>query len=460
MQKLYRRIPYLVTFVILTIMGAQLYWSYIEFKKNSTRFKNDIQQVLDVALDNYFIEATEDKNITIIAPRGTEYSQNTNLSFENKMVDAVSLDTTLRSISVVKGKQPPDSVFLQDDFKTVYISVNKDTIDFEKFRTLVNEELTRKEYALTYVLRYYKKDTVFASFQNGAPFSNYLTATGKSTYLKEGEKITMLFPNEVGIILKKSLFSILLSVLITLVILFSLFYLLRIVKQQKQLSEIKNDLISNITHEFKTPIATIGAAMESIRHFNENNDVEKTNRYLDYSNQQLAKLGKMVDQLMDTALMDSNEWTMNRLYVPLKDWIDPIVESYTLHATDKVVTLRLLKTPEKNAYIDPFHLGNALGCILDNAIKYGGDKINISVTNEKENGLIIEVSDNGGNITKEQSSKIFDKFYRIPRGNLHDVKGYGIGLYHVKKIVEKHNGKVSIQIKNNITVFIISIPYE
>ncbi|MBK5192152.1 MAG: HAMP domain-containing histidine kinase [Flavobacteriaceae bacterium] len=454
MKKSYRLIPYLITIVILATLAAQLYWSFVEYQKNSSNFKREIQQTLDVAIDNYFIEVSKQKNITLIIPADS-IEKVPNLSIEEKILGTISSN----NISVFKGDKP-GNVTSSKVVTTIKISINKDSINLRKLKSLLNNELDRKEYDFSYTLKYYKKDTVFATHHRGSAFSNHFTATGKSTYLKDGEAIKILFPNKVNIILRKSLFGIFLSLFLMGIILFTLFYLLRVVRQQKQLSEIKNDLISNITHEFKTPIATIGAALESIRYFNDANDSEKTNRYIGYSNQQLENLGKMVDQLMDTALLDTKDWPLNRQTTNLKDWVTIIVENYKLNTEGKNIVFEFSEVMENQAFIDTFHLGNALGCLLDNAIKYGGEEIEITVRNSKKEGLVIAVSDNGKNLNKEQALKVFDKFYRVPQGNLHDIKGYGIGLYHVKKIAEKHHGVSKIFLKNNKTIFTISIPNE
>lgn len=457
MEKLYRRIPYLLAIVIVITITMQLYWSYTEYQKNSSKFKSEIQQALDVALDNYFIEVAKQKNITIIVPADS-LEKESNLSKKKKITNIISEKSIPKNISILTDEERQDENSIYENSKTINISINKDSINFKRLKTLIDSELNRKEYAIPYTLNYYKKDSIFATAHKGTSFLKHFSAKGKSTYLKTGESIEIEFPNAVKIILKKSLLSIFLSFLLTVSILFALFYMLWVMKQQKQLSEIKNDLISNITHEFKTPISTIGAALESIRNFNASNDTEKTNRYLDYSNQQLEKLGKMVDKLMDTALLDTNNWTLNRQTIDVKEWATAIVENYKLNSAGKNITLHFSDNSENEAFIDPFHLGNAFGALLDNAIKYGGNQIEILVENRE--GLSISVTDNGNSLKKEQATKVFDKFYRVPQGNIHDVRGSGIGLYHVKKITEKHLGTAEVSLKNNATTFTISIPNE
>ncbi|MCX2838252.1 HAMP domain-containing sensor histidine kinase [Salinimicrobium sp. MT39] len=456
MKKSYQRIPYLLIIVIAVTITIQLYWSYTEYQKNTVAFKNEIQNALDVAIDNYFVDFAKENSVSLKVEResGKNPDNFTITGGNKKIIDKFRPDTT-DSKNVSKSS---DSLKMLNNIKDIYISINEDSINFKKLKSLLNAELKRRDYNIPYKLNHYKKDSLFATSLSKSFSSGEFSVTGKSTYLKNRESLELQFPNAIQIIVKKSLLSILISLLLMTSILFALFYLQWVIKQQKQLSEIKNDLISNITHEFKTPIATIGAAIESIRFFNTNHDVEKTNRYLDYSDQQLKKLEKMVDQLMDTALLDSENWTLDKHSVDIPKWAADIVENYRMNSNGKEIILKISEDLKSNSNIEPFHLGNCLGALLDNAIKYGGNRIEVGIENKKE--LIIQVSDNATILKKEQAANIFDKFYRVPQGNLHNVKGYGIGLYYVRKIAEKHNGAAEIVLKNNKTSFIISIPNE
>ncbi len=456
MKKLYRRIPYLLSIVIVVTITVQLYWSYTEYQKNSVAFKNEIQNALDVAIDNYFVDFAKENSVSLkVKKESSSNPDNFTITGGNKkIIDKIRTDSTDSS----NIDKPSDSLIMLNNIKDIYISINEDSINFKKLKILLNAELKRRDYNIPYKLNHYKKDSLFATSRSKSFSSGEFSVTGKSTYLKNRESLELQFPNAIQIIVKKSLLSILISLFLMTSILFALFYLQWVIKQQKQLSEIKNDLISNITHEFKTPIATIGAAIESIRFFNTNHDVEKTNRYLDYSDQQLKKLENMVDQLMDTALLDSENWILDKSQVDIPKWAADIVKNYRMNSDGKEIILKISEDSKSNSNIEPFHLGNCLGALLDNAIKYGGNRIEVSIENKKE--LKIRVSDNANTLNKEQAANIFDKFYRVPQGNLHNVKGYGIGLYYVRKIAEKHNGAAEIVIKNNKTSFIISIPNE
>jgi len=247
----------------------------------------------------------------------------------------------------------------------------------------------------------------------------------------------------------------LISLLISGAVIGSLLYLFRIINEQKQLAEIKNDLISNITHEFKTPIATVSTAIEAISNFNQANDQAKTAKYLDISSGQLLKLNAMVEKLLETASLDSDELELNLESVELVNFTQQIFDKFQLIKGDKKLLFQT-DISEIRKDIDSFHMENAVSNLVDNAIKYGGDEITIRLSSEKDK-MLWQVTDNGGKIEKLQQQRIFDQFYRIPTGNLHDVKGFGIGLYYAKKIVEKHGGEITLDVSPNTADFTIQI---
>jgi two-component system phosphate regulon sensor histidine kinase PhoR len=251
------------------------------------------------------------------------------------------------------------------------------------------------------------------------------------------------------------LLGVFISLILVLAIIGCLFYLLKIIKHQKQLAEVKNDLISNITHEFKTPIATISVALESIKNFNAIKDKEKTKNYLEMSSNQLEKLNTMVEKLLETATLDSGNLELNKDQVDISHLLENLVSKYKIQDSKKEI---LLNKPKETimASVDAFHLENAISNIIDNAIKYGGNKIAI-VINQTAISFSVSVTDNGNSLDKNNKTQIFEKFYRIPKGNTHDVKGFGIGLYYSKKIVEKHDGIITLDLDNN-TTFKMSLP--
>ena len=182
--------------------------------------------------------------------------------------------------------------------------------------------------------------------------------------------------------------------------------------------EIKNDLISNITHEFKTPITTISTAIEGISSFNHANDPQKTKKYLGISSDQLKKLNTMVEKLLETALLDSDKIVLSKERVEVVGMTKALLENFDILKEDKELSF---EADFKECWIDIdiFHMRNAINNLIDNAIKYGGQQTEVSLSKEGKHVVWI-VSDSGGAIDKKQQAQIFKKFYRIPKGNVHN----------------------------------------
>jgi two-component system phosphate regulon sensor histidine kinase PhoR len=284
-----------------------------------------------------------------------------------------------------------------------------------------------------------------------------LFSNSKSTFLRPDQNLRAYYEDPTIQALKKSSTGILLSLLLSLSVIFCLIYLLKIISTQKELAEIKNDLINNITHEFKTPIATISTAIEAIESFNVTDNKEKTKQYAAISAFQLKKLHVMVEKLLETATLDSESLLLQKEPTNIVDLIAKIAKKFEL-LTKKEIKFTT-NIDSKILKIDLFHFENAVSNLVDNAIKYGGDIIEINI-NPVLNVTEISVADNGKGIDKSQQERIFDKFYRVPKGNTHDVKGFGIGLYYAQKIIEKHNGSINISSSFDNTIFKLQIPNE
>jgi two-component system phosphate regulon sensor histidine kinase PhoR len=247
--------------------------------------------------------------------------------------------------------------------------------------------------------------------------------------------------------------------LLSISIIASLLYLLKTIYKQKQLAEVKNDLINNITHEFKTPIATIATAMEAMKNFNALEDKTKTENYISIADSQVQKLNIMVEKILETAALNQEDLVLNKKPTDIGNCIEETIEKYKIINPDKTFKFNN-SLSETHLNIDKFHFENAIGNIIDNAVKYGGNTISVELSSIN-NKVIVLIKDNGNGIHKTQKDKVFEQFYRIPTGNTHNVKGFGIGLYYTKNIIEKHGGKVNIVYdKNNNTSFKIELLNE
>ncbi len=222
-------------------------------------------------------------------------------------------------------------------------------------------------------------------------------------------------------------------------------YMLRTILQQKKLSEVKNDFINNMTHELKTPIATVSAAVEAMQNFNALNDTQKTQTYLSISRQELQRLSDLVEKVLHIAAEEKENFELNYEPVNINDLVSSIVATHRLSAGKNVdFSYTMLSDPLVMA--DRTHLANAINNLVDNAIKYSGNPavINIQIGKEAER-LKIMVKDNGMGIPSNYQESIFEKFFRVPNGNLHNVKGFGLGLSYVKKIAEMHGGSIRVK---------------
>lgn len=337
----------------------------------------------------------------------------------------------------------------------VIYSIASDSLKINTMNSLVKEELSRKRIDVDYGIS-------FTDPRGKQQFSNteiiksaVLSTTSESSYLPERSSLKLSFTNGTATILKNNLLGIFLSFILMAAVVSSLLYLLHIIREQKQLAEIKNDFISNMTHEFKTPIATIGVALESIQHFNTSNDPEKTKKYVDMSSQQIGKLNVMVEKLLETATLDQNALALNKQESNLADLMEVMHHKYSQTYTDKTISFSS-NADQVWATVDAFHIENAIDNIIDNAVKYGGERIDIMLEKAKT-AVHITIKDSGNELTKSQASQIFEKFYRVPKGNTHDVKGFGIGLYYTKTIIEKHEG--TLRVTTSPTTFKITMPY-
>ena len=513
--KKYQRIFYLITATIITTIAVQFYWNYKNYEENKRQVTNEIQLSLDNAIEEYFAKLAKEEFTTIInlnEEKGSTSSNNkikfnsifrnspnfqkikslikkdtsnkkpefkiTNISFtSDDSLDDKKTDSIIKSMAeefslkqkntnnrsnnfkYFSGKKSADSLKLIKYLNPIFLSVASSSIEYDQLDSLLKNQLDKKNIPLQFVFNHLKKDTVFYT-SNDSLISKNLSKgiTSKSTYLKKDEKFELLYNNSNTEAIKRSSFGIFLSLLLSLAVISSLFYLLKIINQQKALATIKNDLISNITHEFKTPIATVSAAIEALENFNILEDTEKTKKYLAMSSFQLKKLHQMVEKLLETATLDSEQLLLKKETIDVVALTERLVSKYILLANKKELLFSSNLQPIY-CQVDVFHFENVVSNLIDNALKYGGNKIEINI-NSILNSTEISVGDNGNGIEKNQQEKIFDQFYRVPKGNTHDVKGFGIGLYYSKKIIEKHTGSISLSSDKKKTIFKITIPNE
>ncbi|MFM6946756.1 MAG: sensor histidine kinase [Flavobacteriales bacterium] len=291
----------------------------------------------------------------------------------------------------------------------------------------------------------FDKDSIYAKQQ--LPLKGITPESLNLT--KDGHYFTVFFPNlKLDKIEAASSFSpiaYLLIVVIFVVVFFA--FSLGIIIRQKRLSEVKNDFINNMTHELKTPISTISLSSELLLRLELPQEEEKMRKYASIIYKENKRLEKQVERVLNIAKLDKDKVILNKETVDLIAILEEVKENFNFNQAQGGGQIQLnYNSDQALIFADPVHLTNVLFNLVDNAVKYCklSPSIQLSVQAEKE-GYRIEIQDNGIGIRKEDQKLIFDKFYRVPTGNIHDVKGFGLGLYYVKLIVDAHHGKIEVR---------------
>jgi len=221
-------------------------------------------------------------------------------------------------------------------------------------------------------------------------------------------------------------------------------FMLRTIMRQKKLSDIKNDFINNMTHELKTPIATVNAAVDALLNFGALNDPRKTEEYLHISQNNLQRLSDLVEKVLNLAVEEKQDFEFQTEPVSLAEILCELAASHRIKAA-KTVVFNMHIPFGTTVPADEVHISNILNNLIDNAIKYSYERVTISFNYEQEpNGWQLTVADNGIGIPKAYQASVFDRFFRVPTGDLHQVKGFGLGLAYVRQVVEKHGGSISL----------------
>ncbi len=276
--------------------------------------------------------------------------------------------------------------------------------------------------------------------------------------------LLIYFPDESKFIYSQIANMLLLSAFLIIVILTIFIFNISTIIKQKKLSDIKNDFINNMTHEFKTPIATISLACEALNDEDIVQSKVMMNNYVGIIHEENKRLGKMAEKILQTAVLDSAQLKMKLEHVNIHQVIEDVLKSMKIVFESRNGAIEQhLEAQECIVFGDKVHLTNVIYNLLDNANKYTPNKpmIIISTNNNTDHSIQIRIKDNGIGISRSNQKKIFEKLYRVPTGNRHDVKGFGLGLSYVKVILDIHGGIVSVdsELKKG-SVFTITIPLK
>ena len=256
----------------------------------------------------------------------------------------------------------------------------------------------------------------------------------------------LIFPDQTHDLLS-SVYLLLPSLIITMLLVLCFGFCIAVIIRQKKLSAIKNDFINNMTHEFKTPIATISLAAQMLKDGVVNNSPEAIDHIAGIIRDESKRLTFQVEKVLQTALFTETRMKLKLKNINLNEVVENLLTKFSLRIEDKGGQLYShLEAERDEVYADDVHINNVISNLLDNAIKYCAKVPEISVyTRNKGDEIIISVIDNGIGIATKEQKLIFERFYRVSTGNLHDVKGFGLGLSYVKTVVEAHGGRILVE---------------
>ena len=377
---------------------------------------------------------------------------------------------TLKKVSREIQLHQGDSSFLLDPVRqpmpnTFVVKINEN-LDPYYIETMLTREFKNEEINLDFEYSLYDcfNDSVVYTkavyINEGQAIQREEPSAAVSWKSNDGHYFSIHFPNKSAMVQSRLNFWIFSSfILIVLITFFA--YTISVILKQKRLSEIKNDFINNMTHELKTPISTIALSSDVLMKPGIENNPDRLKNYAAIIQQENNRLQKQVEKVLQIATLEKDQVDLNLQPLDLHELIEQVCRSFKPLITNKNGVITCSNNAGKSMVLaDEIHLTNVLNNLLDNAVKYNHNEPRIEVSTTNLNNLIqVSIRDNGIGMSPEEQKMIFDKFYRVPTGNVHDVKGFGLGLYYVKSMVLKHRGQIQVNSKKGEgTEFILEIP--
>lgn len=449
-------------YIILTLSAAligiiifQAYWISNSYDLHNQTFRNEV----NTALEEVINKETEETIIGHILDM--QDSTNEPITIETYRIP--DQPTGLNN-NVMAGNLK-DSIYIkQADLNRIVGQVFQSLATIHPELPAIAEEyralLEERGITTPFVLAFSRNDSVF-DLTGGTPerFASAQAVQKLPGINHNNEKVLAFFPETRSFLLKRMWMTLLASVFFVILIAGCFFYMLAMFVRQKKLSDIKNDFVNNMTHELKTPIATVSAAMEALVQFDALDDRNKSLKYIDLSRRELNRLTTMVENVLRISTFEKQELVLFKETFNISQVLEETAQKFILQNPDRVEFRYDLKGP---GYIhaDKFHMQNVINNLFDNAVKYSGPSAVLDIKCFRENEFVVFiVGDHGMGISKEQQKHIFDKFYRVPTGDLHAVKGFGLGLAYVRQIVEAHGGTVGVKSQLGMgSEFTVAIP--
>lgn len=405
-KKSIRLIIAFATFSMIGLICTQMFWVKNAFKLSETQYDNRVTIALQGALDDY-VRSKEKTN---------------NDPYQGCFAASEITDSLF--INLV-----PDEI---DSLLKVHFEYHG--VDTEFTFSVVNCFTGKSLYTKS-------------AFTDSTDVMSMHRISLSCLHSKDNHHLEVGFNNKNRVILKDIILWLVASVIFLAIVIMVFSYTVFSIIRQKKFSDIRNDFINNMTHEFKTPIANISLASEVLRREETKSQPKRVDRYARIIFEENRRMRSQVERVLQVAVRHRDDLTIESQFCDLHQLIREAANHMCLPESESNVDIRLdFQAEISELEVDPMHFSNVIHNLLDNAKKYSDNSPQITIrTIIKNNNFVIEIEDNGIGISSESQKHIFDKFYRVPTGNLHDVKGFGLGLHYVKKMVEEHGGKISLQ---------------
>ena len=427
-------------------------FQYIDINKNSNKTYIYSQGILE---DDYNITAN------LIEPESNDSTSILDYTkIKNTTIIDDAFDREMQNMSSIERLQRVEKMSIIDQAK--YSSIFSDLANLKpihkrvtniEIELLLQREFKDRDLDLDFDYRVFSND--LATKVGSDRYSNLegLKKYSMPLFVNEEDisnySLVVGFPNRTSFIRSSISYLIILSVFFILIIIISFYITILNSIKQKNISEMKTDFINNMTHEFKTPIATIDLALSAIKNEKIKDNENLTEKYLNMINQENKRMNKQVENVLKISQLDRNEIILSKKEYDIHKVIEEARERVTLLLKTRNGHINLnLNAKYSKIKLSFDDMTNVFINIIENAIKYSTNNPEISIeSSNKNNKLYISLSDKGMGMSNKLKSKIFDKFYRVPQGNIHNVKGHGLGLSFVKKIIDLHNGTISVESK-------------
>ncbi len=471
---------------LIGVISLQIYWINWSIRLNEEQFDKTVYAALNRVADKlqYYEDVTVLEALNASRGGGDRNIRDAAKYLENGYASRRlnKSDTTLPNITT-QGQSFEDNVTMWEYMKVSQMVNSKplaERIQLDIMAQSLGEELQSRGFVSTYQYGVYSKarnsfvvvndhyvvvDNSPQITQGGAS-SLYNSQYRVALFQKDIESpgyMAIYFPNRTSLVIGSVWKTLALSVVFTGIILFCFWYTIVVIFRQKKLSEMKTDFINNMTHEFKTPIATISLAADSIGSPMVVNNPDKIKRFTDIIRQENRRMNSQVERVLQMALIDKKDFQLRLDEVNLHVVIQQVAENFSLQVEKRSGVLNVVANAERPVIEgDGTHIFSIILNLLDNANKYSPDAPNITIdTRNVPMGVEVAVHDKGIGISKEARKHIFDKFYRVHTGNLHDVKGFGLGLSYVKAIMTAHKGLVDVKSEpGKGSSFILTFPFK